>query len=121
MPYVLKGSDLEDRLDRTLDSYLAGMHNSNFLFDGYTLNGVTALGNDIYVLDVSADAGSQMPAGYVKVHRDMKVYIKYFPRTDEAVCLLGGGLQYGRERCHWITVLQTEPWPSCLPLSGPGR
>lgn len=82
--YVLKGSDLEDRLERTLRSYLEFMHNSNFNFNGYTLNSVTALGNDMYVLDASADAGSQMPAGYVKVHRDMKIYIKYFPQRDEA-------------------------------------
>ena len=82
--YVLKGSDLADRLDRTLSSYLEFMHASNFNFNGCTLNSVTPLGNDIYVLDVSADAGSQMPAGYVKVHRDMKIYIKYYPDKDEA-------------------------------------
>ena len=82
--WVLAGSDLEDRLERTLRSYLEFMHNSNFNFNGYVLNSVTALGNDMYVLDVSADAGSQMPAGYVKVHRDMKIYVKYYPQRDEA-------------------------------------
>ena len=82
--YVLKGSDLEDRLERTLRSYLEFMHSSNFNFNGCTLNGVTSLGNNIYILDVSADAGSQMPAGYVKVHRDMKISVLYNPEKDEA-------------------------------------
>ncbi len=81
--YVLKGSDLEDRMERTLRSYLEFIHNSNFNFNGCTLNSVTALGNGIYVLDVSSDSGEQMPAGYVKVHRDMKIFIKYYPERDE--------------------------------------
>lgn len=82
--YVLKGSDLDDRLDRTLRSYLEYMHNSNFNFYGYTLNDVTALGNNIFILDISSDSGCQMPAGYQEVHRDMKVYVQYYPGTDEA-------------------------------------
>lgn len=82
-PYVLKDSDLADRLYRMIDSYLGWQHNKNFNFNGATLNSVTALGNNNYVLDISAEAGSQMPAGYVTVHRDMKVYVRYFPNTDE--------------------------------------
>ena len=82
--YVLKGSDLDDRLDRTLRSYLEYMHNSNFSFYGYTLNEVTALGNNIFILDISSDSGCQMPAGYQEVHRDMKVFVQYYPGTDEA-------------------------------------
>ena len=81
--YVLKGSDLDDRLDRTLRSYLEYMHNSNFSFYGYTLNDVTALGNNIFILDISSDSGCQMPAGYQEVHRDMKVFVQYNPDTDE--------------------------------------
>lgn len=82
--FVLKDSDLSERLYKMIDSYLGWQHNSNFNFNGCTLNSVTSLGNDIYVLDISSDSGSQMPARYVKVHRDMKVYIKYFPDKDEA-------------------------------------
>ena len=81
--YVLKGSDLDDRLDRTLRSYLEYMHNSNFNFGGYQLNDVKPLGNNIYILDISCDAGSQMPAGYKEVHRDMNVFVQYFPGTNE--------------------------------------
>lgn len=81
--YVLKGSDLDDRLDRTLHSYLEYMHNSNFNFDGSKLNGVKPLGNNIYILDISADAGSQMPAGYEEVHRDMYVFVQYLPGSNE--------------------------------------
>jgi hypothetical protein len=82
--FVLKDSDLSSRLYRMIDSYLGWQHNYNYNFNGSTLNSVTPLGNGIYVLDVSADAGSQMPAGYVKVHRDMKIYVKYFADKDEA-------------------------------------
>lgn len=82
--FVLKDSDLSSRLYRMIDSYTGWQHNYNYNFNGSTLNSVTALGNGIYVLDVSADAGSQMPAGYVKVHRDMKIYVKYFADKDEA-------------------------------------
>ena len=81
--YVLKGSDLDDRLDRTLRSYLEYMHNSNFNFNGSKLNGVKPLGNNIYILDISADAGSQMPAGYEEVHRDMYVFVQYLPGSNE--------------------------------------
>ena len=81
--YVQKGSDLDDRLDRTLRSYLEFMHNSNFNFYGYTLNDVTALGNNIFILDISSDSGCQMPAGYKEVHRDMKVFVQYLPGTNE--------------------------------------
>ncbi len=81
--YVLKGSDLDDRLDRTLRSYLEYMHNSDFNYGGCQLNDVKALGNNIYILDISCDAGSQMPAGYKEVHRDMLVFVQYFPGTNE--------------------------------------
>lgn len=82
--FVLKDSDLSSRLYRMIDSYLGWQHNYNYNFNGSTLNSVTPLGNGIYVLDVSADAGSQMPAGYVKVHRDMKIFVKYYADKDEA-------------------------------------
>ena len=82
-PFLLRDSDLYDRCYRMIDSYWGWQHNKDFNFYGATLNSVTALGNDLYVLDVSTDSGSQMPAGYVKVHRDMKVYVRYYPNTDE--------------------------------------
>ncbi len=82
-PYLLKGSDLHDRCYRMIDSYIGWQHNSNFVFDGATLNSVTPLGNDLYVLDISTDSSSHMPVGRVKVHRDMLVYVKYRAITDE--------------------------------------
>ena len=82
-PYLLKGSDLHDRCYRMIDSYLGWQHNSKFEFNGATLNSVTPLGNDIYVLDISTDSSSHMPVGRVKVHRDMLVYVQYRPNTDE--------------------------------------
>ena len=82
-PYLLKGSDLHDRCYRMIDSYIGWQHNSDFVFDGATLNGVTSLGNDLYVLDISTDSSCHMPVGRVKVHRDMLVYVKYRPDTDE--------------------------------------
>lgn len=81
--FVLKDSDLADRMKRMVDSYMGWQHNWGYNFNGCSLNGVTPLGNNIYVLDVSADAGSHMPTGYVTVHRDMLVYIKYFPDQDQ--------------------------------------
>lgn len=81
--YMVKDSELYDRLYKMIDSYLGWQHNSNFNFNGATLNGATALGNNIYILDVSADAGSQMPSGYKQEHRDMKIYVLHDPPTNE--------------------------------------
>ncbi len=81
--FVIKDSDLDDRMLRMIDSYMGWQHNTNFNFDGCTLNGATHLGGTIYVLDVSADAGSQMPAGYEQVHRDMKIYVRYNENQDQ--------------------------------------
>lgn len=81
--YMVKDSELYDRLYKMIESYLGWQHNSNFNFNGATLNGATALGNNIYILDVSADAGSQMPSGYKQEHRDMKIYVLHDPPTNE--------------------------------------
>ena len=83
MPYVVPNSDLADRMHRMIDSYAGWQHNSNYRFYDATLNGAISLGNNIYVLDVSANAGSLMPAGFVEVHRDMKVTVKYHPQSGE--------------------------------------
>ncbi len=84
-PYVQKGSDLEDRLVRTVDSYIGWQHNKNFRFYDATLNSVTALGNGIYVLDVSASGSAEQPSGFVKVDRNMLIYIRYNAEKDDAV------------------------------------
>ena len=81
--YMVPNSELWDRLYRMIDSYLDWTHNENFNFNGMTFNGAIALGNNIYILDVSADAGSQMPAGYKQEHRDMKIYVLYDPARNE--------------------------------------
>ena len=81
--YMVKDSELYDRLYKMIESYLGWQHNSNFNFNGATLNGATALGNNIYILDVSADAGSQMPSGYKQEHRDMNIYVLHDPPTNE--------------------------------------
>ena len=83
MPYVVPNSDLADRLHRMIDSYAGWQHNSNYRFYDAALNGAISLGNNIYVLDASANAGCLMPAGFVEVHRDMKICVKYSPQTGE--------------------------------------
>lgn len=82
-PYILPNSDLSDRLYRMIDSYAGWQHNSNYRFYDATLNGAISLGNGFYVLDASANAGSQMPAGFVEVHRDMKIYVKVNAQSNE--------------------------------------
>ena len=81
--YLVPNSELWDRLYRMIESYMDWTHNENFNFNGMVFNGATALGNNIYILDVSADAGSQMPAGYKQEHRDMKIYVLYDPAKNE--------------------------------------
>lgn len=81
--FIVKDSDLDVRLQRMIESYLGWTHNTNFNFNGCTLNGVSTLGGTIYVLDVSADAGSQMPSGYKQVHRDMRIYVRYYADRDQ--------------------------------------
>ena len=81
--YLVKNSDLADRLYRMIDSYIGWQHNSNFNFIGANLNGAISLGNNMYVLDMSADARFLMPNGTHTEHRDMKVYVKHDPASNE--------------------------------------
>ena len=76
VPYIQKGSELDDRLIRAMDSYIGWQHNEKFRFGSATLNGVTPLGNGYYMLDVTANASAWQPRGTVYVERSMKILVR---------------------------------------------
>lgn len=83
MHYVQKDSDLQSRLYNMILSYEGWTHNYGFTFGSCTLNDVFHIANDIYILDLSADASYYMPTGYTTVQRNLKLYVVYLPGTNE--------------------------------------
>lgn len=53
-PYLIEGSDLEERLWMAMDGY-GWAHTKSYTFNGAVLNSAIAVGNNLYILDVTVE------------------------------------------------------------------
>ncbi len=65
-PYVLAGSDLDNRLFEALDGYTSWAHTNSYSLDYYVLNGAIDLGEGYFVCDVTTQTTSNTSGNGVK-------------------------------------------------------
>ena len=77
VPYIEPGSELESRMQGTVEGYAGWQHNQRYRFGNCTLNKVTPLAGGYYIVEVSANASCVQPIGTVTVERDLRILCRY--------------------------------------------
>ena len=74
VPFIERGSELDEKLKQALDigDY---RHNSNYQYQGSQVTNAVRLGDNFYVVELTANATVWQPAGYMDVTRNFRIIV----------------------------------------------